>query len=177
MQCHRHWHLTGFSEYALIDSSGTVVREGYKNGLCLMDVICGRQRYTCQDQGLSSGCGDIYDHKLNCQWIDITGLDLDQTYTFRWTANEERVISETDYTNNVVEVQVHPASVRRGHVYGAVAPNQCPLEGGEAQSVFMTTGSLTPGEPVNYEAYETPRERRRRERRQRRERRRNRFSD
>ena len=65
--------------------TGTVMRTGHKQGFCLRDSTCsgsGSPKYTCTDQGVSQGCGDVYDASLGCQYIDITGVP-DGSYTLR----------------------------------------------------------------------------------------------
>jgi len=125
-QCHYHWHLGGMSYFSLTDPrTGQVVAEGNKNGLCLMDVICPRKRYSCANQGLSVGCQDVYDKGLNCQWIDITDLDDSRTYIFEWRTNDHRNIKETDYSNNVIRVNVDLSRVPHAYVPTSPAPNQC----------------------------------------------------
>ena len=32
----------------------------------------GLHDFSCKNMGISSGCSDVYDNKLDCQWIDIT---------------------------------------------------------------------------------------------------------
>ena len=42
-----------------------------------MDLECsggGSFQYGCGNMGISSGCGDIYDASLDCQWIDVTNV-------------------------------------------------------------------------------------------------------
>jgi len=124
--CHYHWHLTGMSYFSLTDpDTGVIAAEGNKNGLCLMDVVCGRRKYSCANQGLSVGCQDVYDKGLACQWIDITDIDDDKTYLFEWRTNEKRNIKETDYSNNVIRVNVDLRRVPHSYVPMSPAPNQC----------------------------------------------------
>jgi len=145
-QCHNHWHLSGFSDYALSDpADGRMIASGYKNGLCLMDVVCSRQKYTCSNQGLSAGCKDIYDKTLNCQWIDITDIDQDKEYDFTWRTNIEKTITETNYDNNIIKTKVNLATVARYRVGAGPSPNQCPRYGGVASSTryYQNTPTYT----------------------------------
>jgi len=124
--CHYHWHLEGMSYYSLTDpDTGVKVAEGNKNGLCLMDVQCPHIRYTCQHQGLSVGCTDVYDKGLDCQWIDITDINSDKTYTFEWRTNDARNIAETNYSNNVVRVNIDLSQIPHEFVQRSNPPNQC----------------------------------------------------
>lgn len=63
--------------------SSVVVRSGYLNVTCLRDTFCGKRppRYTrCDIGGLNSKCNMSLDHRLPCQWIDITGLLINNLY-------------------------------------------------------------------------------------------------
>ncbi|HTK82746.1 MAG TPA: lysyl oxidase family protein [Bacteroidota bacterium] len=76
--CHGHYHLRGFSEYRLRNTTGVVVT-GHKQAFCLMDVAqywkgYPSQGYTCSNQGISVGWGDVYGSYLDCQWLDVTGV-------------------------------------------------------------------------------------------------------
>lgn len=76
--CHNHWHYQGYAQYLLYDFAGHSVPVGYKNGFCVLDLECsggGSGRYGCGNMGISSGCGDIYDSGLMCQWVDMTDID------------------------------------------------------------------------------------------------------
>jgi hypothetical protein len=76
--CHQHWHYVGYAEYLLYDGSDHVVRTGYKSGFCVEDLECdslGLGKFGCGTMGISTGCGDEYSAEINCQWIDITGID------------------------------------------------------------------------------------------------------
>ena len=48
---------------------------------CLEDNDCEgvEPNYDCEnygDQGITAGCKDIYYYNIDCQWIDITDLDV-----------------------------------------------------------------------------------------------------
>lgn len=144
-KCHKHWHVQGLSVFKLFDLDGNQVGQGMKNGLCLMDVVCptGKKKATCFDQGISPGCIDIYDNRLDCQWIDITDVvNKTATYKFRWESNTQQVISETNYDNNVVELEVDLSTVQRVKVTKSSAPNQC-----TATSIAITTTTTTTTKP------------------------------
>ena len=77
--CHGHWHYKGYAEYLLFDQNSNPIPAGFKAGFCVMDLNCsiggGIPKYNCGNQGVTAGCGDIYDRNLKCQWIDVTDVD------------------------------------------------------------------------------------------------------
>ena len=77
--CHGHWHYKGYAEYLLFDKNSNPIPAGFKAGFCVMDLNCslggGIPKYNCSNQGVTAGCGDIYDRALKCQWVDITDVD------------------------------------------------------------------------------------------------------
>lgn len=82
--CHNHWHYVGYAEYLLYDVEGVEIPIGFKTGFCVLDLECsggGTAQYGCSNMGISTGCGDIYDSGLSCQWVDITDVDTG-LYTF-----------------------------------------------------------------------------------------------
>ncbi len=104
--CHSHWHYRGYAEYILYNQQGKYIPIGSKNGFCVLDLECssGTEKYTCENMGISAGCGDIYDSYLDCQWLDITGLDAGQ-YTFVLRVNWDKTPDklgriEKTYDNN-----------------------------------------------------------------------------
>jgi Lysyl oxidase/Secretion system C-terminal sorting domain len=105
--CHNHWHYSGYAEYVLFDGDGTQVPIGTKNGFCVLDLECsdgGNPQYTCENMGISAGCGDIYDKGLPCQYIDITDIPAgDYTLVVRvnWDQSPDKLgYYESDYENN-----------------------------------------------------------------------------
>jgi hypothetical protein len=114
-QCHDHFHLDDFADYALLDGAG-VVASGYKPGFCLLDSYSWAwpnegPHYDCANQGIGAGYGDMYEDVLPCQWIDVTDVPSGD-YTLRAALNQARedaaapVLVERDYSNNAVEVAV-----------------------------------------------------------------------
>ena len=105
--CHQHWHYEGYAEYLVYDPDGNELPLGFKNGFCVMDIECsggGTAKFSCSDQGISAGCGDIYDAYLPCQWFDITDLAAG-TYTFvvrtNWNQAPDALgRQELSYANN-----------------------------------------------------------------------------
>jgi len=110
-ECHNHWHYEGYAEYLLFDANGNQTPIGYKNGFCLIDIECdggGTFTYTCSNQGISAGCGDIYGSGLPCQWIDVTDI-ADGTYSLVVRANwdgspDANGLYESTYDNNEAKV-------------------------------------------------------------------------
>jgi hypothetical protein len=114
--CHQHYHLQDIMLYELLDSTtkkpilvnGSAV-VGRKQGFCMIDnnQIAGNadEKYDCDLQGLSPGWSDTYDHTLDCQWIDVTGVPAGN-YTLRITVNPVGRYSESDRSNNSSEVPV-----------------------------------------------------------------------
>lgn len=90
------------------------VASGSKNGFCLMDlddVVTGSNTCTgganCGNQGISVGCADVYSSGLQCQWIDITGIPLDnRPYELAVTVNPDQTMVEDDYSDNTMKVEV-----------------------------------------------------------------------
>jgi hypothetical protein len=83
-QCHNHWHYRGYADYILFGADGNQIPIGSKNGFCVLDLECsdgGQAKFSCDNMGVTAGCGDIYSSGLPCQWIDITDLAAG-TYTF-----------------------------------------------------------------------------------------------
>lgn len=105
--CHGHWHYEGYAEYILYDQNATPIPVGFKNGFCVMDLVCdngGTAQYGCSNMGITAGCGDIYDASLDCQWIDVTTVP-DGEYTFvakvNWDYSPDALGRyETNYENN-----------------------------------------------------------------------------
>lgn len=115
-ECHQHFHMVDFATYRLIDGQGGIVAEGHKQAFCFRDTDrIGPQgpaqpQYDCDvDQGISRGWSDSYASDLDCQWVDITGVEPGD-YFLEVIVNESGIYPELDYTNNrvVVPVEVPP---------------------------------------------------------------------
>lgn len=105
--CHGHYHYEGYAEYILYDVNLVPIPIGFKSGFCVMDLICqngGSYQYGCGNQGITAGCGDIYDASLDCQWIDITTVpDGDYVFVARvnWDFSPDALGRyELSYANN-----------------------------------------------------------------------------
>ena len=112
-RCHEHFHFESYAAYQLRQGD-EVAAEGHKQAFCLMDTdrywtedpdIRSQERYTCGYQGISRGWADTYGSHLDCQWVDVTGLEVGQ-YTLDVRINQDRVITELDYLNNDHSVEI-----------------------------------------------------------------------
>jgi hypothetical protein len=108
---HGHVHFEGFARSELLDGNGNVVAGGAKSGFCVLDSECHVFRYSCNNQGLTAGCADVYSAGLPCQYIDLTDADVPPgTYTLRVTSDPDNRIAETNESNNVATIQVEIGS-------------------------------------------------------------------
>lgn len=79
--CHGHYHFTGFVEYELYSLAHEFVVAGRKLAFCLEDYERipkykgeGNAKFTCSNQGITVGWQDVYRARLDCQWLDVTGI-------------------------------------------------------------------------------------------------------
>jgi len=115
--CHGHYHIRDFSVYELLDTSGTTVVAGHKQGFCFEDSFkyFGNKSsgYNCAFQGITSGWGDWYYKQLTGQWIDITGVP-EGDYIVRVTVNLIGIFDEgQNRYPNVVQTPIHVPSPRK----------------------------------------------------------------
>ncbi len=115
--CHGHYHIKGFSDYELLDSSGSIVVAGHKQGFCFEDSLKydgGKSNgYNCSFQGITSGWGDWYFKQLTGQWIDITGVP-EGDYIVRVRINSDGTFDEgTNRYTNVVTTPIHVPNPRK----------------------------------------------------------------
>lgn len=120
---HRHWHFLGFASYELRRAGVLKARVGsdQKTGFCLGDRYqvrnarklpgfspfpeqadqcgLGAPRLRGLFAGISVGYGDRYGAYLEGQYIDITRLPPGR-YTLVHTANPDRALEESDYSDN-----------------------------------------------------------------------------
>lgn len=86
--------------------------DGHKASFCLEDTDCDpgfEKKWDCTrggDQGLSPGCFDIYSHKIDCQWIDYTGI-FSGAFFLRIQLNPGNQVAESDFKNNVAKCSVY----------------------------------------------------------------------
>ena len=129
--CHQHYHsMETFSHFEILDQRGRRMVEGHKASFCLEDNDCEGvdPNYDCENygdqvtsflessprvQGITAGCKDIYYYNIDCQWIDITDLEVGQlkmlptsvtphsgTYIFKMAINPEYKVPEITFENN-----------------------------------------------------------------------------
>jgi hypothetical protein len=80
--CHEHYHFSYYGDF-LFESSGE--QSGNKQAFCLQST----NRYSnneysplvhpygsCEFQGVQAGWGDDYGAGIECQWIDVTAVDV-----------------------------------------------------------------------------------------------------
>lgn len=79
-QCHGHWHYAGYAQYELYDAAHNPMQAGFKNGFCVLDLMCftGTAKFGCSNMGITAGCADEYGAGLQCQWIDVTDIPAGQ---------------------------------------------------------------------------------------------------
>lgn len=125
----RHYHsMEVFATFNIYNSTGHRVAEGHKASFCLEDNQCMpgvKPKYNCAnfgDQGISLAptsdceinqinsliwikkgitvnCSDIYRYNIDCQWVDITEMDIG-TYTIKISINPEFKVGEMSFENN-----------------------------------------------------------------------------
>ncbi len=99
---------------ASLRASGALVL-GRKQGFCMIDLVPygpgpghppPPKYVSCsQNQGISVGYADEYVFGLACQFIDITDVP-NGTYVLEVEVNPERLLPESDYTNNSAAITV-----------------------------------------------------------------------
>ena len=110
--CHGHFHLKSATSYELLTPSLTTVVAGRKNAFCFRDgskYLSGAgpsNGYSCGNQGITVGWQDVYGAKLDCQWIDITGVPAG-TYVLRVTVNPTGLLPESNLANNSATVTIN----------------------------------------------------------------------
>ena len=132
--CHGHWHFQSYAEYLLYDNNGNLTPSGFKNGFCLGDFDCsyggGTPKYSCGNQGLSSGCGDTYDNNTPCQWLDVTDLPAGKyTLVIRINRNEAADFygrEESTYDNNIAQECIRVRRYADGDFRDVIFPANCP---------------------------------------------------
>jgi Lysyl oxidase len=155
--CHGHYHFNGYARYELVDDVGAIIAVGHKQAFCLLDSVPlgipgspSTRRFHCGFQGLQRGWADIYDSSLDCQWVDITDVP-DGNYLLRISINPDRVIEESNYDNNTVEL---PVSIAPPPPVDPLSPCAAPLLGLQRECGWgFAKGfegvSCAPGEPVS----------------------------
>jgi lysyl oxidase len=123
---HNHPHYSNYARYELLDPSSQAVVIGHKQGFCLLDLECSAPKYSCNYQGITAGCADVYSSDLGCQYLDVTGIAAGN-YTLRVTADPFGRISELDETDNVVST---PVTIGAPGADACTNPTVIPAAGG-----------------------------------------------
>lgn len=55
----------------------------------------------------------MYSHVLDCQWVDVTTVPINQVYILRVALNPEYMLPEKTYENNGAECVLHYTGDRR----------------------------------------------------------------
>ncbi|XP_030573337.1 protein-lysine 6-oxidase [Drosophila novamexicana] len=112
-QCHMHYHsMNVFATFDVYNQRYQKVAQGHKASFCLMDSQCNlgvRRKYTCGNttQGISAGCADVYSHVLDCQWVDVTTVPVNNRYILRVALNPEYMLGERSFENNGAECDLY----------------------------------------------------------------------
>jgi hypothetical protein len=105
-------HYRAAARFELLDPSGNDVIVGSKRGYCFNDDECtdGKSpKYTsCDDQGLSVDCIDVYEPFLSCQYLDVTSVPDVETRAFvlRVTVDTTYSLPDANRGNNVAQVAI-----------------------------------------------------------------------
>ena len=109
--CHNHFHShETFASYELLSPDGRIAAKGHKASFCLEDSICintHRKYAGClnMQQGISKDCSDLYNSRIACQWIDITGVKEGE-YVIQVTLSPGQEVQELDYENNQISCNI-----------------------------------------------------------------------
>jgi hypothetical protein len=133
---HNHAHYSNYARYELLDPSSQAVVIGHKQGFCLLDSECANPRYSCDNQGISAGCADVYDSSLGCQYLDITDIPAGD-YTLRVTVDPFSRIAELNEGNNVISV---PVTIPGASANACTNPQVIPALGGVVTGSTSGTG-------------------------------------
>lgn len=110
--CHQHYHITGFSNYQLLNLDRTIAAQGHKQAFCLEDLLKytndnKSSGYTCASQGITTGWADWYFKQLSGQWVDITGVP-EGDYIVHVEINAAGTFDEgQNRYSNVIETLIH----------------------------------------------------------------------
>jgi len=110
--CHMHYHISGFSDYKLLNMDRTIAAVGHKQAFCLEDLLKytndnKSSGYVCAFQGITTGWADWYFKQLSGQWIDITGVP-EGDYIVHVEINAAHTFDEgANRYSNVIETTIH----------------------------------------------------------------------
>lgn len=113
---HGHHHVENFNDFTFVNASLRFqATNPLKQAACLMDsspiAISGftppAGKFTCQNQGITTGWDDEYGPELVCQFIDISNVP-DGTYVLLGKANAIKRFSEADAYDdgNAIRIQL-----------------------------------------------------------------------
>ena len=83
------------NEYHLKDTLGRIVSSGNKRSYCIKDTT----RFSCDNQGISSGSQDTYSPNEFCNFLVIDDLP-NGIYYFQAATNISKVFEEDNYSDN-----------------------------------------------------------------------------
>ncbi len=98
--CHQHYHFSHYGSFTLGDGSLALTR---KNGFCMQPTArlmnnelspLHHPYVDCIDQGVSVGWIDEYKMGLECQWLDVTGVQPNQDLPLSFTTNPDGILCE-----------------------------------------------------------------------------------
>jgi hypothetical protein len=137
--CHGHYHFHGFARFDLYYPAGTPAVRGGKLAYCMEDTVAYQSgpavacdaASTCDDQGIQKGWTDLYARDLDCQWLDITGIEGNRWYCYEVCTNYGRNFQEYSFDNNCSRFPIWvPAesSITEGAdlLYGSLSPKGAP---------------------------------------------------
>lgn len=107
-RCRRQMHLKHWLQFKLYNGDGRLVRMNH-DGSTVVDATrrnqaaYGHRKYTPSLQGLQRGWADEYPSYTECQWLDVTDLELGE-YDLEIEVNWRRDVAESNYTNNAVRI-------------------------------------------------------------------------
>jgi len=104
--CHNHPHFLPWNLFRLVNADTGFVFNTTKSGSTVIDSgrrsgDNRRRKYIDSRQGLQTGWVDWYPSYLDCQWIDITGLQPGN-WVLEIEVNPQRLILEENYDNNIL---------------------------------------------------------------------------
>lgn len=131
--CHGHAHYKGYAKYNMYRLDGTLVPASFKNGFCVLDLMCtsGVGKFGCGNMGITAGCADEYSSGLSCQWIDVTDVsagDYRLAVDINWDKTPDQTgKNELRYDNNRGSVCIHFDKDGAGNVINFTRIN-CPSD-------------------------------------------------
>jgi subtilisin-like proprotein convertase family protein len=150
--CHSHYHFNNYVSYRLRDANGNLAASGLKAGFCILDAFrwdfnsATGAVYTCSNQGIQKGWGDLSDSSLDGQWIDVTGLSPGN-YTLELETNPEGLIQENNYADNVTTVPIAIGDSSAAPANDNFANAQALSGGFSAVQANNQNATVEPGEP------------------------------